>query len=89
MRKIEQKMLAAIERRKDWSEGNTRVEINGSTARVFLFNNLIAIVAKHQPIPIEETVRRWPTYTTISRLNALGIDVCKRQGKIILDGRVI
>ena len=35
------------------------------------------------------TLRAWPTRTTMSRLRALGVDVCARKGEVLLNGETI
>ena len=36
-----------------------------------------------------DTLRAWPTRTTMSRLRALGADVCTRKGEVLLNGEAI
>ena len=68
MRKIEQQMCNAIALGKDWKSGNTRVVNVDGWSRVFLHDNLIAVVT-------EDDVRvfdgGWQSNTTKSRLNAI------------------
>lgn len=84
MRKIEQQMCAAIAKRKTWSNGNTRVEyegeLNESTharmeqAKVYLWGNHIGTFL-YRDVKFyvnRETLAKWPTRTTKSRLRALG-----------------
>jgi hypothetical protein len=35
------------------------------------------------------TLLEWPTRTTMSRLRALGADVCTRKGVVMLDGEEV
>ena len=87
MRKIEKNMMTAIENKKDFSSGNTRVNhfhrgnFLGSNQReqrtsINLHNNLIAIITDiknddWQRNDIELFNCGWETVTTKSRLNAL------------------
>ena len=70
MRKIEQQMLAALNKGRDWRSGNTSVTKEG---QVFLFGNKIAFREEGVMRRDECTFRRWPTATTKSRLRALGL----------------
>ena len=82
MRKIEQQMLHAISTRKSWQGGNTTVSIrDDNSVSVFLHGNHIADVWALGFISVnQETLRRWSTPTTKSRLRALGANVCTRKG---------
>jgi hypothetical protein len=87
MRQIEEKMLEAIEDRKDWNSGNTEVISNGDgLSWVYLHGNRLACSAYGSIEPDYQTLRTWPTRTTMSRLRALGVDVCTRRGDIYLNG---
>ncbi len=94
MRLIEKEMLAAINGGRDWSKDNTRVAVKRTDGMVFsdvfLHNHLIASVTMWKGKPAtsvcKETLREWPTRTTMSRLRALGVDVCTRKGAVMLDG---
>lgn len=92
MRKIEKAMLLAISEKRTWENDNTRVEYLPAIdtqlhsriemSKVYLHNNHIATVCyelnriDYNPV----TIRKWPTRTTFSRLNALGIRAGKRKG---------
>lgn len=98
MRKIEKEMLAAIAHGKDWGKANTEVVtvkgFNMHLSGVYLHNNHIANVtvgAKrgYKVTPNVDTLRDYPTRTTMSRLRALGVDVCTRRGEVLLDGVAI
>lgn len=96
MRKIEKEMINAISKKLTWEKDNTRVEYLPAIdtplhariemAKVYLHNNHIATVCyelnrtDYNPV----TVRAWPTRTTFSRLNALGIRAGKRKGIIYI-----
>ncbi len=97
MRLIEKEMLEAIEAGRDWSKDNTRVAANVldgvKYTKVFLHNHKIASTAVWEGALIVETckdtLREWPTRTTMSRLRALGVDVCTRKGEVLLNGEAI
>lgn len=92
MRKIEVEMLAAVRGFRNWSSGNTLVaphrSPDGATvARVHLHGNHIADVPVGGPVVINiETLRRWPTILTASRLRALGVDVRVKGRVPYIDG---
>jgi hypothetical protein len=92
MRVIEEEMLSAIESASNWSKDNTAVEFVESTggSDVFLHGHHIATVDwRGNVIIMTSTLRQWPTRTTMSRLRALGVDVCTRKGEVLLNGREI
>lgn len=74
MRKIEQEMLRAIAKRRNWKKSNTRVNIVNNWAEVFLFGNKIAQIDLDSGV-IYATHCGWPTVTTKSRLCALGVQL--------------
>lgn len=74
MRKIEQEMLRAIAKRRNWKKSNTRVNIVNNWAEVFLFGNKIAQINLDSG-EIYANHCGWPTRTTLSRFKALGIRV--------------
>lgn len=93
MRKIENEMLAAVRGFRNWSSGNTAVVRHRSqdgsavVARVYLYGNHIADVPVGGPVTVNvETLRRWTTSTTVSRLRALGVDVRIKGGLLYIDG---
>jgi len=95
MRQIETDMLEAIKHGKDWSKDNTRTVVDAGYRSyfvdVYLHGNHIAEVICRMGCddivkPNTATLRRWPTRTTMSRLSALGVDVCTRKGVVLLDG---
>jgi hypothetical protein len=96
MRKIEMNMNAAVMLGRDWSDANTstqRASGDNAVMMVRLHGHHIATVwnACHgrDQWAVEvntDTLRRWPTRTTMSRLRALGVDVCTRKGEVLLDG---
>ena len=92
MRVIEKEMLEAIKHGRDWSKDNTRVEFAESTggSDVFLHGHHIATVQRNGlTLVVTKTLLNWPTRTTMSRLRALGVDVCTRKGEVLLAGQPI
>jgi hypothetical protein len=97
MRLIEKEMLEAIKHGRSWSKDNTRVDANMvdgvKYTRVFLHNHKIASTAMWKGSLIVETckdtLREWPTRTTMGRLRALGVDVCTRKGEVMLNGAAL
>jgi hypothetical protein len=93
MRKIEKEMLEAIESASEfWNKDNTCVEFVESTggSDVFLHGHHIATVQRNGlALVMVNTLRNWPTRTTMSRLRALGVDVCTRKGDVMLNGEAI
>ena len=100
MRKIEIQMLNAIYNNKAWQLGNTTVtpRFDGSLS-VYLHGNHIADVVNSKiadgvitPRIVDvnkETLRKWSTPTTKSRLRALGADVSTRKGITYLNNVAI
>ena len=87
MRQIEKQMVEAVKEREPFISGNTEVtEYEGGSQGVYLHGNLIASVVDYEVYPYIPTLIKWPTRTTMSRLRALGVDVCTRRGDIYLDG---
>ena len=92
MRQIEKQMIAAINRNENWALANTMVTYlsEDDASRVYLHGHLIATVDDFGIArPVLSTLIAWPTRTTMSRLRALGIDVCTRKGDIYIDGEVV
>ena len=87
MRQIEQKMVEAVQKGYNWELANTEVISDGEgLSWVSLHGHMIALSVDGIIEPIRETLLEWPTRTTMSRLRALGVDVCTRRGDIYLDG---
>ena len=85
MRKIEKQMIQALKDRTFWKKDNTEVHSYGA---VYLHNNHIADV---DPVTGElkvnlDTLRRWPSMTTRSRLRALGANLVSIKGILHLNG---
>ena len=89
MRKIEQQMNQAIREGQDWAGGNTTVTHTGAgSGLVTLHGHRIAWFADcgNEITVDQDTLEEWPTVTTLSRLRALGADVCRRNNLIYLNG---
>jgi hypothetical protein len=97
MRKIEQQMLKAIKECKPFRLDNTEVIIHAShpasskTIEVKLHGNSIAIIsgADNYLTVNLDTLRRWPTMTTRSRLRALGANLVSKKGVLYLNGKEV
>jgi hypothetical protein len=92
MRKIEQLMNNAIHSQKRWALQNTIVSpIDDVNVAVYLHGHEIAIVNTYNGFVMTntDTLRRYPTNTTKSRLRALGVSVSTRKGVTYLDGKAI
>jgi hypothetical protein len=92
MRKIELQMINAIDNRKAWQSDNTSVTIrNESSMSVFLHGNHIADIDCPTGFVLvnQDTLRKWQTPTTKSRLRALGVDVSTRKGITYLNNVAI
>lgn len=96
MRKIEQQMINAIANKQDWLQDNTCVVFSDHIgnpylrATIYLHNNLIAEVLPDGVINVDtDTLKDYPTRTTMSRSRALGVDVCTKRGIVMLDGKAI
>jgi hypothetical protein len=91
MRNIEKKMLVAIQNGKaDWSVDNTRVMAIVGGFEVQLYGNRIATVDEYGEVKADiDTLKKWPTNTTKSRLRALGLNLQTKRGLIFLNGEKI
>jgi hypothetical protein len=105
MRKIEQQMIRALTLPLNWSKDNTEVYYisakesgnpHGARAEIYLHNNHIATywyeykALGKQALEVNvETLKRYPTVTTKSRLRALGADLVSRKGKLFLNGKEV
>lgn len=89
MRKIEKDMIRAIENGQNKVLGNTYVNPVIGGIQVWLHGNHIATVDHSYGGSVtvnKETLRKYPTNTTKSRLRALGVDVRTVKGVTMLDG---
>lgn len=93
MRKIEQQTIDAIKARKDWRCSNMGVFYEtagnpfGPRSEIYLHGNHIADywhVSGELDIDTD-TLKRWPSNTTLSRLRALGANVRRCKGVILLN----
>lgn len=92
MRKIEQQMKEAIHHHIRWSLDNTIVSpLDDITVAVYLHGHEIALINQRTGFVMTnvDTLRRYPTNTTKSRLRALGIDVSTRNGVTYLNNVAI
>ena len=96
MRQIEEEMMDAIANNDCWSKSNTAVIHNDMTGlmMVYLHGHHIAsgsvMATGNRVWHINyDTLRDWPTRTTMSRLRALGFDVYTRKGVVYHEGRVV
>jgi len=96
MRKIELQMIQAVnnikhnQSAKGFSLDNTIVTNAGDRAKVFLHGNHIADVFNTGILEVNtDTLRRWSTPTTKSRLRALGANVATRKGITYLNNVAI
>jgi hypothetical protein len=102
MRKIEQQMLSAIHSKMEkWTNNNTAVfyisasesgNPFGSRSEIYLHGNLIAEYWHDEKAPLavnRQTLARWSTPTTKSRLRALGANVSTRKGITYLNNVAI
>lgn len=90
-RKIEKRMLKAIENKKGFFENNTQVIIKGDIANVYLFGNNIGYYSYTAGLFIvnKDMLRIWPTPTTKSRLRAFDVNVRQSKNKIYLDDKYL
>lgn len=96
MRVIEKEMLSAVERNLicnggHWAKDNTSVFRRGRQGvDVFLHGHHIAHVKSDGVVEVnKETLARWPTNTTKSRLRALGVNVYTKNHVTYLDGEAV
>ena len=92
MRKIENQMIAAVQNRAPWHLDNTSIKpIDDVNCAVYLHGNHIADVNSQTGFVMvnADTLRRWPTPTTKSRLRALGANVATRKGVTYLNNIAI
>ena len=99
MRLIEKEMLRAINNRTSWQKDNTQVRPivldDNAISQVFLHGNHIADFVHGKQWGTgwlevnKETLKAWPTRTTMSRLRALGADVYTRKGVVYHEGEAV
>jgi len=86
MRHIERMMLNAIADNVPFRMNNTQVIPSDGCdpGRVLLDGNEIATFNRGVRWLNESTLMRWPTRTTMSRLRALGFNVCQKNHEVII-----
>ncbi len=95
MRKIEQQMIAAcVALQKNpslsnWQKDNTGVSGSKGLVNVYLHGNHIASFVDGMLQVNLDTLRRWPSMTTRSRLRALGANLVSIKGTLHLNGKSI
>ncbi len=92
MRKIEKLMNNAIHHHVRWSLDNTIVSpLDEITVAVYLHGHEIALINQRTGFVMTnvDTLRRYPTNTTKSRLRALGVNVTTKNYITYLDGKAI
>ena len=102
MRKIESQMLNAVHNKLEkWTNNNTAVfyisasesgNPFGSRSEIYMHGNLIAEYWHDEKAPLavnRNTLARWQTPTTKSRLRALGANVSTRKGITYLNNVAI
>ena len=89
MRKLEQKMVAALNNAENFNGSNTTVlyDKNSNQSSILLHGHLIAEYnhARGAVYANIETLARYPTNTTKSRLRALGVNVYTKKGVTYLN----
>jgi len=88
MRKIEKEMLNAVNNGANWANGNTQVVHLNGIAQVFLHGNHIASVYGEPEANIN-TLKAWPSRTTMSRLRVLGVNVRQSKGVVYLNDQPV
>jgi hypothetical protein len=87
MRKITRKAVTALQRRKNFSSGNTAIKVIGDTATMYLHGNAIARLTNGK---LEVSHCGWQTNTTRERLNGLnGVSIYQKNFIWYLNGAVM
>ena len=86
MRKIEEEMLKAFKERREWRCRNTTIKLIGDFVCVYLYGYLIAM--KNINNEVKYSLAQHNTYTTRSRLRALGCNVTSKKNTPYRDGKV-
>ena len=95
MRKIEKEMIKAAatinqqETPTCWKKDNTVVTGKRGFVTIYLHDNHIASFVDGMLEVNLDTLRRWPSMTTRSRLRALGADLVSIKGVLHLNGESI
>lgn len=89
MRKIEKKIVEAVRVRKSAIINNTATlyDETDNVSKVYLFGNHIGSFLYYSGVflPNTQTLRKYPTKTTMSRLRAFGVDVGTKKGEVYLN----
>lgn len=99
-RKIEREMVKACAACRSWAGSNTKTtpfvtpvtygKLSGRVGvSVFLHGNHIAEVVDGQVLVNVETLTRWPSNTTKSRLRALGVNLVQKNFELYIDGKLV
>ena len=83
MRKIEEQMLEAIRKNRNFKCRNTEVKSKNGFSKVYLHGNHIATYCRRF---IDFNLCGWNTPTTRSRLNAIGVNINQRNFKPYCNG---
>ena len=75
MKQVEKRMVEAVNLGIPFNGSNTTVRIDGNTAHVFLHGNHIASITNGEVMVNIDTLMKYPTATTKSRLRALGVKI--------------
>lgn len=87
MRKIERQVIEAVQAGREFSGGNTRVQVEGDRVSVFLHGSEIFRKFGEGSAAVEVfTLAGWSTPTTKSRLRALGVPLCTKNGTTLCAG---
>lgn len=92
MRNIDMQMADAFTAQTPFKYNNTEVKVlmgedkQVYRVEVYLHGNRIAYMDSDMRPQIDlKTLAKWPTNVTMNRLRALGFDVCRRNGKTLVD----
>lgn len=86
MNGIERKMMDAVMNGKNWHSANTEVHTSGNKTYVRLHGYLIGIYDRvkrtwrYSDAAVTREGDECGTHTTMSRLNAMGANLCRRKG---------
>lgn len=86
MRKIEERMLKAFKKKRNWRERNTQVIVTPIGVTVWLYHHCIAKTNINNEV--KYSFGGYNSATTRSRLRALGCNVSVKKGFPYRDGKV-
>jgi hypothetical protein len=88
MRKITKQAVTSFTNGETFNSGNTKVTFENGIGKMFLHDNLIAIMDESENI--EVSLAGWNTKTTRERLNGIpGVSIHTVNGSPILNGKII